>query len=448
MNTSPERTKILQPDFISNLTKGVYVDYINNVFEFTITLQGSIQSNYNQKFSFKNCAFKRIEFYNVTFGSSIYFHDCEIEEDFIINNCVFNEDLRIHYVSSKWIKFWSNDFLSGIEILDFKKVDNLTLQIKKALGKVQVSQWHVNAIKAQDIQITFEQIKDCQIQLTKFVSKKVVIQFSHQFLGEPVAISDCKVDELSIYFLKNKAYNSARISRIESAKITFLSLHNDGWMTLSDIKNGAEKKDSLFTVQDSYLGNAELYHVNLDSFARVQIYNCHIQNIIPVNVKWNFNTEAYEGINREYQRELFRQLKNVCSRNMDKVNQLQFESMEMHFYSKQLTFKNNFQDWFILKSNQISNNHGSNWLRPIGWLLLFSFILYTIIICISKCSGNFDVGNFLAFIFPLHNISELLCSNPSNILHPDGVRFVDVLQKLISSYFIFQFLRSFRKYVN
>lgn len=199
---------------------------------------------------------------------------------------------------------------------------------------------------------------------------------------------------------------------------------------------------------DSYFGNAELYNIDLQSFKKVHIFNCHLQNIIPVNVKWNFNMAAYKEVKPEYSRELFRQFKNVCFKNMDKVSQLQFERMEMTFYSTQLHWRKNFQDWFILKTNQFSNNHGINWLLPLGWLLFFSLTFFSAIVLFSGCFLSYNFGNYLTFIFPWHNIEGLLKGGCSKTSNSNWVLFFDFLQKLFSSYFIFQFLRSFRKYVN
>ena len=248
--------------------------------------------------------------------------------------------------------------------------------------------------------------------------------------------------------IKNSSDNKINIVRINAWKIHFLWLHNDGWLSLQEFNRHAKKAGSVFTVQNSYFGNAELYHIDLNSYESIHIFNCHLQNIIPVNVKWNFNLKAYQGIKADYLRELFRQLKNVCAKNMDKIGQLQFEKMEMLFYSNQLSWKKNFQDWFILKSNQISNNHGLSWLRPLTWLISLTLIFYTIINHISGSFYCYHIGKYLYFLMPFHNIDDILCFEVSKLTHRNWVYFWDITQRLASSYFIFQFLRAFRKFVS
>jgi len=448
MNSNAVITKITYQQFIEASRKNDNVSFSDSSFDFPISIINTFTNSNEINYSFQRCSFKRIEFLNTKFKGKIYFHDCQIEEDFIVNNCVFYGPFMIYYISAKSIRIWNNDFLKRVDVYDFKKVETLILQFRKVMGRVHVKQWHVNRVELKSIHITFEEISECSIHLEDFFSKKIEIQFSGQLLQDSVRLNDFRAEEINIYKLKNKSTNNIDLVRIEANKISFLWLHNDGWLSLRDFKCGLDNKESLFNIQDSYFGNAELYHIDLNSFKKVHIFNCHLQNIIPVNVKWNFNITAYKGIKAEYLRELFRQFKNVCFKNMDKVSQLQFERMEMTFYATQLHWRRNFQDWFILKTNRFSNNHGSNWLLPLMWLLIFSFAFYTAINFVSGCFANYHFGNYLTFVFPLHNINDILCVDPSKINHKNLVRFWDIVQKLFSSYFIFQFLRSFRKYVN
>ena len=448
MDPKPVKTKITHQQFIEKSRVNNEATFSDCIFDFPIAFINSFNNTLTQSFTFKNCLFRRIEFQNIISTGKIYFYDCQIEEDFIVTNCVFNEPLMIYYLSAKSIRIWNNDFLKRIDVYGFREVEVLILQFRKVIGRVHIKQWHVDPIELKNIHITFEKITECSIHLEDFISKKIEIEFSGQLLQDSVRINDLKAEEINIIKLKNKSNNSIDLVRIQASKISFLWLHNDGWLSLRDFKNVVEDKESLFNIQESYFGNAELYHIDLNSFKKVQIFNCHLQNIIPVNVKWNFNIEAYKGIKAEYLRELFRQFKNVCSKNMDKVSQLQFERMEMYFYTTQLHWRKNFQDWFILKTNQISNNHGNNWLLPLGWLSIFSFIFYTIINYVSGSFANYHFGNYLSFVIPLHNINDILCLDILQVQNKNLVRFWDIVQKFFSSYFIFQFLRSFRKYVN
>lgn len=448
MNSKPPRKIITNEEFQEVMRKSMTIEFTDAIFEFPISFIFNKPTTVQHSFSFTNCSFPKIEFQNVVFSNTIQLQSCQIENYFTANNCNFNNSFKAFHISAKRIAFWANNIANGFELYNFENVDELKLQFRKVSKKISIKQWQVNPVELSNIHITFESISECPIRIEHLVSKKVQIQLSGQMLTEPLWIGDIKTNEINFFNIKNKATNKIEIARISSSKIYFIWLHNDGWLSLQEINRQSNIAGSVFEIQDSYLGNAELYNIDLNSFERVQIFNCHIQNIIPVNVKWNFNISAYHGVKAEYLRELFRQLKNVCAKNMDKISQLQFEKMEMLFYSNQLNWKNSFQDWFILKSNQISNNHGLSWVRPLAWLLVLSFVFYTIINYVSCHFECYHVGNYLNFLMPLHNINDILCFKVSESKHKNWINFWDITQRLISGYLIFQFLRAFRKFVS
>ena len=134
----------------------------------------------------------------------------------------------------------------------------------------------------------------------------------------------------------NKSDAIASIERINVIKFTLFCLRNDGKLNIKYLTIRDLSGKGFFQIQDSYLGGCEMFHVDLSIFKKVMIHNSHLQKIIPVSGQWNFDRKAYDGIKTDYLLELFRQFKNICSTNMDKVSQLRFEQLEMYYYSKQL----------------------------------------------------------------------------------------------------------------
>jgi hypothetical protein len=437
---------VTKNEFIGEMRKGDNVIFKDCNFTEGISFllyQGAIRQN----FSFDNCIFKEILFQQTHFNGKISFQSCFVEESVSINACSFKKDFKAYHLSCPRIAIWNTNFYDGFNLYNFDRVENLTLQFNDISGRVSVKQWHVDPVILENIHITFEKFQDGNICFEDFVSRKIEIQFPGQHLQNNVTIAGLTSEEFKVINLGNKANNKVWIKRITSNSIHFLWLHNDGLLSLQDIQAKEISESTSFNISESYFGNAELYHINLKSFRKIQIFNCHLQNIIPVNVKWNFNESAYEGIKPDYLREFFRQLKNICAKNMDKVSQLRFEKMEMDAYTLQLNPKTDFQDWIILKSNELSNSHGQSWAKPLLWLLLFSFVLYTLLQVVFGSFGEYHLGNYFNFLLPFHDVKDVLVINGTGGV-PNLLRLIDVLQKLISGYFIFQFLRAFRKYVN
>jgi hypothetical protein len=444
-----EKKKVSYSDFISQLNgNNEEVEFENCIFEAGLVLNVGQKFIIKKNVVFKQCDFATLDFVNCDFKKLVYFHACVFIKGPIITNCNFTSRFIATHLKANSIKIWNNNFSNGCDILRYECKEEAIFQFGEVVGKIHIEQQRMSeALSVNKTNIQFENINNASIIITDISSKEVHMVFAGQTISLGTTLAGIEADKLEIFFLRNPANNKMNIDRVNANKITFHQLHNDGWLMIKSLKSKDTGGESLFRIQDSYLGNCELYHVDLASFQQIQILNCHLQNIVPVNVKWNFNIKAYEGIKIEYLRELFRQLKNVCSANMDKISQLRFERLEMHFYNQQLHWWHNFSDWIILKSNRYSNDYGQNWVYPILWLLSFSLLLYTIL---NYCYGSFvcyHVGNYSNFLMPFHNLKDVLCGDNKPIQN-NWVFFWDTIQRIFSSYFIFQFLRAFRKYVN
>ncbi len=106
------------------------------------------------------------------------------------------------------------------------------------------------------------------------------------------------------------------------------------------------------------------------------------------------------------------------------------------------------QDKFILWVNSFSNNHGLSIGRPFIWLIIVSIIFYIcylwtldkIFIC-SSIDWNL-IGYYFSFLDITHRTDFLVNKNELSGLS----LFIDYFNKIITGFFIYQFVASFRKY--
>ena len=105
-------------------------------------------------------------------------------------------------------------------------------------------------------------------------------------------------------------------------------------------------------------------------------------------------------------------------------------------------------EWFILKTNWLSNNHGLSILWPFLWLLSVSTTFYLAYLWIAGMlfqQTDFDanlIGNYFSFIDFTHRNDFLLDKKDIN----GWLLAIDYLNKVFLAYFIFQFIAAFRKY--
>jgi hypothetical protein len=105
-------------------------------------------------------------------------------------------------------------------------------------------------------------------------------------------------------------------------------------------------------------------------------------------------------------------------------------------------------DKFILWTNRLSNNHGLSIKRPIVLFFTLSIILYILYLrSLGRIfnSNEIDltlIGYYFSFIDPTHR-NDFLVDKSEFTSWP---LFIDYTTKVITGYFIYQFIAAFRKY--
>ena len=135
-------------------------------------------------------------------------------------------------------------------------------------------------------------------------------------------------------------------------------------------------------------------------------------------------------------------------------------------------FTKHLSDYFILWTNKYSNEHGTNWWKPIILLLIFNLLFFTMIEATVLNEPFAYYRPYLAFHSILFLFKNLLQSmidhstvyldlmNPAHNLvrsyrpYPDiivdsnfAAQLFSLVSRIFTSYFIFQTLRAFRKLI-
>lgn len=254
-------------------------------------------------------------------------------------------------------------------------------------------------------------------------------------------------------------------------------------------KDGSVIKNRLGIFQ-STVGSARFYASDLSNFRSVQIKDSTISEIQTSVIKW-FDArmvndfEAKEKELKKYKndvaaypieknriavrcinlKELFRQLKYAMEKQGDKVQALEFQRWEMHYYRKYLvlTENSNWQDKFVLWLSQ-SNDFGQNWAKALWLGLIFTFIFYIPIALLGSdkvnpliIAQNFDdiwisikeiFWGQIAIYAQLINPTHVMARMYKDVYKlPGAIHVFDGLHRIITAYFIAQIIFAFRKYV-
>lgn len=277
------------------------------------------------------------------------------------------------------------------------------------------------------------------------------------------------------------------------AKLVFTGLRSslENWVVLhpSGIQ---EKKESYLKIINSDLGETQFFQCQLDTFASYKIHDVLFSQIVASNTTWFLKNaiglvdetqykkdihlfrqkKQREEVQRrkntlalhfQSARETARQLKYAMEQKSDRVQSLVFRSWEMDYYRKFMSITTGKKSDRLILWLALTNNFGQSWLRATWIFLSISFALYVPIALLTSPELEPwsisltipDIMNSLRVVFvtslaywpqmlnPVHDLSKIV--TPGMKL-PLSIHFIDLLYRIVDSFFIFQIIVAFRKY--
>ncbi|PQA59146.1 hypothetical protein [Siphonobacter curvatus] len=224
--------------------------------------------------------------------------------------------------------------------------------------------------------------------------------------------------------------------------------------------------DSEVRIINSSLGQTQFFSLNFALLKHVKIVNSIINEIIAINVTW-FKKEQlitdYNTIDEEFKnkREVYRQLKYASEKQLDRIQSLKFLELEMENFKNELECsESNLEDKIIMFSNSL-NNYGQSWIKPCIYILCLTLIFWFLIIItgyynfnisyifskldknsIERNFGN-NFKNYITMLNPLYKLDIFKNNFENGIL----VNIIEFFHKGLLSFFLFQAITAFRKFV-
>ncbi len=107
---------------------------------------------------------------------------------------------------------------------------------------------------------------------------------------------------------------------------------------------------------------------------------------------------------------------------------------------------------FVLRLNKLISNFGNNWIKVLGWIFIFAFLvllLHDYLPCWSECfTIKFECVKGLLSMQTLNRMIELI--NPINMFKNSntlyqGHEFMGMIVRIITIYLFWQFTQAFRQ---
>jgi len=402
---------------------------------------------------------------NISFG----FGSCVVENltmhrgivrTFTFNNClgVFaitaTPQVSVSYSEENiFVNLWKKlDYLNTI--------NEKTMYLLKNIEKINFDTKEIKKRTSRFYHTEFETSK--YLKLKYLLSKKekeqlkisINISYSADFAHKSTTINGGYLRAIS---LTGYPKGEIKIEKIQTNAIYIRGFSVEGFLKLFDIS--AYGEDSKFEIHDSNLDNSWFDKVDISSFSKMALYrstliNTKLTSVIFPSVK-KMHIQSIENIHytddkhSTYhldQYENFLQLKKAFEKTgniheAQKMQSVAYKSLskitDLNWWDKRILFLNNF-----------SNSHGISVKKPLILLLIFSvclYLLYLNALGYINLQHKFDIdliGYYFAFLDITHR-SDFLVEKENLTGFAVGI---DFFSKILTGYFIYQFVAAFRKY--
>lgn len=410
-----------------------------------------------QSFIINNKIIKSAVFINEGTGTGIIFNDCifehsfnfrgsECKSSFVLSGCTIDET----------VSFGGGNYNGSIHITNSNIKKGIFLSsghYRMVYLNCSCEGIHIENCKVDELWVLGGTEKRLKIN-------EIILRGVH-FTGN-ILFSQLEIGKLElVWFLRKDS--EVFISGINVRELLFSQFINDGKLMIFDLEALTQNDDGIVNtnnhskvqISSSYLGRTDFHNVNFSGFSEVVINNSSISNCYFINTIWpkSISTSANEDKNSKdiyhNKREVYKQIKQVLSKQGDSVAEQHYHELEMNAYNRTLSYSNNFWTKIIIKLSDWTSKYGQSFWRPVVTMIVinasFFWLLYSIgqsvftTYDLSKPENYINtVAEFIRILNPLHkNEPEL-----------KGLGFIlDTIIRIISSYCIYNIIRATRRFV-
>lgn len=405
-----------------------------------------------------------------------------------ISNCNANEGNALHYkeIRDSIYKLMEdkNEVKSTLEIygytkflviqnsiltsLDAEKLYQPSISIINSIIKVQAA---IKCHVIQSFKIQNSQLTSLLINSLTLIYLEIINDFKGSLFVKTGNLNNVKIFKndggtLCIYKLDLSNCVMHNLVEIQDCIIENLNLNQFGNPKGNLIFKRCQIRQTISMINSS-IGKSSFNNVNFDKNLTFKFLNSEIIDSKFLTVDWmnkhrldeelpsNIMTKQDKLQHYLTVKESYRQLKEISLKALNRYDALNFQRNEQRMYKEILWIKRNYIDHFLLKTNDVFNDFGLSYIKPLFWLLSMHLVLFCLVMSFgdnilpytfSLFSGTFSwsetlkaFSQYFQTLIPIHNADYLGGKLGFPLI-------IDILMRISSGYFIYYLISASRKF--
>jgi hypothetical protein len=446
---------------ISNLENNIYNFYGEKFIE-DLELFSSVITNF-EHLAFENCIFKSISIYDIKNKFMfLKFHNCTFEGEIKILRCNINN-----------LQFSSLKEIQKISII-YGHFDNIHIDSCNNIidGNIEINECFIN----ETLDCSNLILKKGQFTLSSNrKNKDTNLHFKTYFKNSTIDylnFSNCKFGH-SIIFNNFKTLNSILFDTCEFQNTTFKgmdfgkasNIHNCHFKLYTSFINCKNINETHLKISscsfrsfshfnDSKFNRLEISHTTFEKKVSFDSMNVNSINLFQVLFEQGayFDDIQIKKIN-DCDRKTILTIKQELQKAENRIDFSRFRNYELIAHYKELSFRHNFKDKFILWATKWSSNYGS-WTWAFWFTLIICLVFFTSYFILENLDKSFNLSNWEDFVYGYFRF--FLITDFKNEYYQDGESILKfncilslvpfIIGKIAVAFGLYEMIQSFRKF--
>lgn len=225
-------------------------------------------------------------------------------------------------------------------------------------------------------------------------------------------------------------------------KITIEDFRNKGEIELYGLKY--PERGGFFSLRYSDFGKCKLENCNFSTFSNFYFVSNNTNDVHANNVIWSKKLFKDPDDDKKEHAKLCGFYYSQVRKSVEDFDS--YEAQEFNkLYLSELTKYTNLKDKILLSLSSLVSSHGTNWFKPLLWLVIVNFIFF--FLKTDQIHGaDLQIKDVTVMLNPVHLIEHYSFSKNAGVIVSSTFYLLDILLRAINATLLYHQVKAFRRF--